>query len=164
MLWGLLLALWPGVSTLVFAIIWGAYALMDGITSLVMAVKDRGARGWHLVSGVLGVIAGIAVLASPGIGVAVSAWILGVFLLARGLTELVAAFVPEAVMDKVLLALGGVLWILAGIVVLANPAQALLTLTWLLGILAVAWGITLIIAGVRARSAAKQMPESPQAA
>ncbi len=125
-----------------------------------MAFKDPSARGWHLVSGILGLIAGIAVLASPGIGLAASAWILGVFLLARGIAEIVAAFAPEAVVDKVLLALGGVLWILAGAVVLANPAQALLTLTWLLGILTLAWGITLVIAGIRARSVAKQMPEA----
>ncbi|QWW20212.1 DUF308 domain-containing protein [Schaalia sp. 19OD2882] len=158
-LWGLVLALWPGVSAMTFAIIWGAYALMDGISSLVMAFRDRSARGWYLVSGILGSIAGVAVMASPGIGLAVSAWILGIFLLARGVTELVTAFAPKAMVDKVLLALGGVLWFLAGLVVLANPAEALLTLTWLLGLMAVAWGITLVVAGFRVRSMAKQSPE-----
>ncbi|MDO5065321.1 MAG: DUF308 domain-containing protein [Actinomyces bowdenii] len=153
-LWGLMMALWPGLSTVTFAVIWGAYALIDGVGSLIMAAKEKEGRGWYLLSGLLGVVAGVVVVLRPGIGVASVAWILGLWLLIRGAAEIIAAVALDRTADKLLVGAGGVLWIIAGFVVMANPAEAALALTWLLGVLAVSWGIVLIVAGFRARSLA----------
>ncbi|TFH53003.1 HdeD family acid-resistance protein [Actinomyces viscosus] len=159
-LWGLLIALWPGMTALTFAVIWGVYALIDGVSSLVQAARSPEGRGWHILSGLLGVVAGAVVVVHPGMGVATLAWVLGVWLVARGVIELVAAAAPERALDKVLVGVSGLLWIIAGVVVMANPAEAALALTWFVGLLAVSWGVMLVVTGVRVRSAAKKV-EAP---
>lgn len=156
-IWGLLVALWPGMTALTFAVLWGVYAFIDGVSSLVQAARSPEGRGWHILSGILGVVAGAVVVVHPGMGVATLAWVLGFWLVARGIVELVAAAVPERALDKLLVGLGGVLWIVAGVVVMANPAEAALALTWLVGLLAVSWGVMLLLAGARLRSAGKKV-------
>lgn len=153
-LWGLTMALWPGLSVVTFAVIWGVYALIDGVGSLILAVKEKEGRAWYLLSGLLGAVVGIVVILRPGMGVASAAWVLGMWLLARGVVEIIAAVALGRTVDKVLVGAGGVLWIIAGVVIMASPAQAALTLTWLFGVLAVVWGIVLVVAGFRARSLA----------
>lgn len=155
-LWGLILALWPGISALTFAVMWGVYALIDGISALVLAVREKEGRGWYVTSGILGVLAGIIVVVRPGMGVATVAWILGIWLVVRGIAELLAAWAPERILDRILVGAGGALWILAGFFVMANPAEAALTLTWLFGVLAITWGVMLIVAGFRLRSLIKR--------
>ena len=56
--------------------------------------------------------------------------------------------------------LGGVLWLVAGWLVVSSPGVAALSISLWLGVLAIVWGIVLLVAGFRARSAAKQSPEA----
>lgn len=153
---GLCIALWPGMTALTLALIWGAYALIDGIGSIVLAFSRTEGRGWLIGSGIIGVIVGLLVLFRPGIGITAVAWVVGVWLIARGVAEIATCFAPIPGADKALLAITGILWIIAGVAALANPAEAAIAITWLFGLLAIAWGVTLTITGLRARKAVDQ--------
>src|SRR5262245_56289859 len=68
-LFGILAFAWPGMTVVVLTLFWGAYALVDGILTLVAAfrMKDEGGRIWPLVlMGLLGIAAGIVAFVYPG--------------------------------------------------------------------------------------------------
>jgi uncharacterized membrane protein HdeD (DUF308 family) len=59
---------WPGVTLAILISLFGAYALVDGITTLLLGVLGAGSneRWWAAVlSGVVGVLAGVATFVPP---------------------------------------------------------------------------------------------------
>ena len=70
----------------------------------------------------------------------------------RGVLDLVAAVrLRREIEGEWLLALSGVLSIIFGVVVFLFPSAGALTIAWLMGIYAAAWGIVLIGLGIRLR-------------
>ena len=68
-LFGVLALAWPGITLAALVIVWGAYALADGVLSLVAAyrVRDQGKPFWSLlIVGLLGIAAGIVTFIWPG--------------------------------------------------------------------------------------------------
>ena len=156
-IFGIIATAWPMASALALVFMWGIYALVDGVISLVLAFRPEGstARVWLIINGILGIIAGLWVVFQPIAGAVVLAWVLGFWMLVRGIMEFAAAFSHGNVRPRWLVILGGVLWVLAGILFLANHGSAALAIALWLGILAIIWGITLIAAGFTVRKAAK---------
>src|SRR5262245_20589225 len=67
---GILAFAWPGLTLLVLVFMYGAYALLDGISAVVLGLSGRaqGHSWWEMVLvGVLGVAAGLIALIWPGI-------------------------------------------------------------------------------------------------
>jgi uncharacterized membrane protein HdeD (DUF308 family) len=92
-------------------------------------------------------------------------WFLGIWLVVRGLVTLVGAFTPGTTSRGVVL-LSGVLDMVLGLLLVANPGRAALDITWLLGLVAVIWGGALIAIGLVARKALSEsdlapMPSAP---
>src|SRR6266480_2657792 len=69
-LFGVLAFLWPGIALAVLVLLFGAYALVDGIFAVIAAVQTRGERShwWALLlEGVAGIVAGLLTFLWPGI-------------------------------------------------------------------------------------------------
>lgn len=81
-------------ATVILALIVGIGWLMRGIFDLVAGISAKGVpgRGLVITSGVLGLLAGIAVLLWPSITLTALAWIGGLWLLVMGIVQIVAAF------------------------------------------------------------------------
>ena len=64
---GLAALVWPGITLYALVLLWGAFALVDGITALSAAIGDRLLidRGWVAFSGVTGIGAGIVTFLWP---------------------------------------------------------------------------------------------------
>lgn len=77
----------PVGVALVLPLALGLYWTINGIVELFQAFR-RGeeipARGWAIAAGVLSVLAGIAVLVYPGVGLLVFGWVLGFWLIVYG--------------------------------------------------------------------------------
>lgn len=155
LLFGLVAAFWPMGTALGLVILWGVYALVDGITALGLAFAGRGVpgRGLLFVIGLAGLVAGLLVIFRPFSGQVALAWLLGTWLVVRGIVEVVGAFGERTMRPRWMLLLGGLLWIVAGVVFVANPGIAALTVALWLAILAIAWGVLLLAAGISLRSA-----------
>lgn len=90
---GILCMVRPGTSLLLVAVVIGIGWLADGATELVAFARDTAAdRGFALVSGVLTLLGGLAVLIFPRTSLAALAQVAGVFLLLFGVAHLVIAF------------------------------------------------------------------------
>lgn len=164
---GVIAAIWPLSTAVALVMLWGAYALVDGIGSFV-AASGQGLRGANralfVVGGIVGVLAGFIALFRPISSAVALAWVLGIWLVVRGVLEIVAAFGHVEARPRWLVVVGGVLWIVAGILFVANPGAAALTVSLWLGVLAVLWGVLLIGAGLAVRGAARSRGEADQPA
>ncbi len=154
LVFGLVAAFFPIATGITLVILWGIYALLDGIVAAVMAFNPRPdqSRGSLIFTAVVGILAGGVAVFSPLTAGLALLWVLGVWLMLRGIIEIVSAFTQPQTAPRWLLVLGGVFWLLAGWLVLSAPdtAAALIIALWL-GILAIVWGIVLITVGFLVR-------------
>ncbi|MGD0553624.1 MAG: DUF308 domain-containing protein [Streptosporangiaceae bacterium] len=95
----LIVGLWAirhaGLTLLALAVLLGIFWIINGTVEIFTAAtegKDLPGRGWTIAMGVLSVVAGIIVLADPGISLLTLAIVLGCWLLVFGIMEIVSAF------------------------------------------------------------------------
>ena len=101
----IIIGLWAvrhAVLTLVALIVFlGIFWVINGLIEIFAALSHRGMpdRGWSVLMGVLSAIAGIIVLAYPGLTLVGLAVILGIWLLVFGILEIMAAFRLRKLVD-----------------------------------------------------------------
>ena len=110
---GVLALLVPGVTLAVLVLMWGAYALVDGIFSLLAAfrIRDRGRPFWALLAiGALGILAGILTFVWPGITALVLLGFIAAWALFVGALQIVAAIrLRKSIEHEWLLGISGAL-------------------------------------------------------
>jgi uncharacterized membrane protein HdeD (DUF308 family) len=158
-LFGIVALVWPGWTILALIYVFGAYALIDGVMALVNAIQDRSTSSeyWWLVliRGIIGIIIGLLVFFWPGLTALVLFTLIGIWAVVIGIFELLAAFVlPGDLRLEWTFVLGGILSIILGVIFIRHPVTAMLSLVWVLGIFAVAYGLVQIVHAFRYRSLA----------
>jgi uncharacterized membrane protein HdeD (DUF308 family) len=153
---GILAIAWPISTAIALALLWGFWALTDGIGSIAQAFQpeSRGSRLWLITLGVIALLAAFFAITSPGMTAKTLTWILGIWLIIRGIFELAGAFFSQQVMPRWLLVLNGLLSILIGVLFAAKPGAGAVTIAVLLGVTALVWGVVLIAVGLSVRRAA----------
>jgi uncharacterized membrane protein HdeD (DUF308 family) len=153
---GIVAFMFPGVTIAALAVIFGIYAVIDGVTNLMMGFTRRAAyrSPWlHVLQGVAGIGAGVLTLIWPGVTVLVLILFIGAWAIVTGAFEVAAAIkLRKEIHGEWLLALSGALSIAFGILVVLFPLAGAVGISWLLGTYAMAGGIVLIALGVRLRS------------
>jgi uncharacterized membrane protein HdeD (DUF308 family) len=173
-LFGIMAFAWPGMTLGVLVLLYGAYALVDGVLAIIAAVAGRtsGMPWWALLlEGVLGITVGILTFAWPGITALVLLYLIAAWAVATGVFEVVAAIrLRREIRGEWLLALSGIISVLFGIALVINPVGGALAVVWLIGAYAIAFGVLLIALGFRLRGAAKKfatttdLPTAPSTA
>ena len=154
-LFGLAALLWPGLILAVLIVLFGAYALVDGILALIAAFRSsrHGVRRPLLfIEGLIGILFGIIALLWPGPAALALLYIIAFWAILSGIARLVMAVMLRGVVKhEWSIALSGVLSVILGVVLLLLPGAGLLAYTWLVGLLALAVGIALIYYAFRVR-------------
>ena len=163
-LFGVLAFVWPGMTLAVLVLLFGAYALVDGILAIMVAV--RGGTDHRLImglEGVVGVLAGLATFVFPGLTALVLLYIIAFWAVLTGVLEVVAAVrLRRAITNEWGLIVGGVLSVLFGIVLIVAPGAGALAVVFVIGAYAVLFGITLLMLSWRLRSHAQGLPAEGQ--
>ncbi len=157
---GLIAMFWPVGTALTLALLWGIWALVDGVGSIWQAFRPESkgqGRTWLLVMGVIAILAGFIAIFHPGVAVAALTWILGIWLIVRGVIELVGAFVSTIAVPRWLLVVGGLLSLVLGVLFVANPETAAVAIAFWLGLVALIWGIAFVGIGLAVRSHVKSL-------
>jgi uncharacterized membrane protein HdeD (DUF308 family) len=91
---GLFAAFWPGITALVFVLVFGIEEILAGGLTIGSAfdLREDHGRWWFALSGLLAIVFGAFLVLTPMIGAIVLAWWLGVYAIALGIVELVLAF------------------------------------------------------------------------
>lgn len=161
---GILALVWPGLTIGVYAVLWGIYALVDGVLLLGLAFSVKsastGLRIWNGFVGVLAIAAGFVALFHPFVSAVVLAWALGIWVMAHGIADIFSAFSPDHEGSRWWEVLAGVLWIVAGLLFVSAPFATAVTLAIWFGLLAIGWGIFSLVAGFRLRKVGKNASSS----
>jgi uncharacterized membrane protein HdeD (DUF308 family) len=149
----------PGSALLALVIVFGFYAVLDGITAIVLGLRHRGAEshwGWHVVQGVISVVAGIVAFAWPGVTALAILFVIAFWSIVSGAAVIAESFAMRrrGVGEWGWTLAGGVVSVLFGIVLLIQPGAGLLTLLWLVGTFSVVFGIIVVVWAFRLRRAA----------
>lgn len=157
-IFGFIAILAPITAAIAFVLLWGIWALADGIGSFVQAFQNDGERSrWlHILMGVISLAAAFVAITSPGLTAVTLTWILGIWLLIRGAFEFAGAFGATIAGPRWLLFLGAVLDVVLGLLFILNPGRSAVALAVVLGITAVAWGAVFLTAGFLMRKEAKK--------
>jgi uncharacterized membrane protein HdeD (DUF308 family) len=82
------------ITIVALALLLGIFWVVNGTTELFTAISQREmrGRGWNIFSGILGIIAGIILLAYPGISVLALAVVVSIWLIVYGMMLISVAF------------------------------------------------------------------------
>ncbi|MCW2986109.1 MAG: hypothetical protein JWR63_3679 [Conexibacter sp.] len=155
---GVLAIVWPGETLLALALIAGVNITLLSALLIGEAIADDEAqdRTLRIVLGLLGIIGGLVVMRRPGDTLLVLILALGIWLVLDGLVDVIRALVGAGP-QRLLRALGGVIDIALGILILALPDVGLGTVAVLVGIGFVVRGTMLMVGGWALRSIADDL-------
>ena len=163
MLFGVFTFVAPAAALAALVLLFGAYALVDGVFNIVAALRDaRGDRGWWalLLSGVAGVVAGLVAFAAPAFTALVLLYMIAAWALVTGALEIATAIrLRRHITGEWLMALNGALSIVFGGLVMVAPVVGALALVLLVGAYAFVSGLLLVALGFRLRGVARQSTE-----
>ena len=152
---GVLAIIFPSVLLTTLVLLLGAWFIVDGVFSVVGAIRHRHAdRGWLLLlfEGIVGVLAGLAAFLLPALSSLVLIYFFGAWSIITGLIEIVSAWRVRAEIEgEWALILSGALSVVIGIVAFVWPGVAALSLITVMAAFAIFFGILLVIAAFRVR-------------
>jgi uncharacterized membrane protein HdeD (DUF308 family) len=155
-LFGLTTFLVPGLSVSALVLLFGAFALADGILEIVSAVRDRtgDAPRWAIVlRGLLGVAAGIVTIFWPGITALALLYVIAAWAIVGGAFEIAAAVrLRKVIRGEWLLAMSGVVSVALGVVLMLFPGPGAIALVLWIGAYALVFGAVLMVLALRLRA------------
>jgi uncharacterized membrane protein HdeD (DUF308 family) len=155
-LFGVFAIVWPGVTLWSLIIVFGVYALVDGVAGIALGITGRvnGRSWWEMILlGLLGVLAGVVAFLWPGLTAVILLIIIASWAIIRGVLEIIAAIKLRKVIDgEWLLILSGLLSVAFGVLLFLRPGVGALAVMWLIGIYMIVFGITAIVLSLRLRS------------
>jgi uncharacterized membrane protein HdeD (DUF308 family) len=155
-LFGVLAFMWPGATLITLVWLFGAFALVNGVLSLVLAAKtpkDYPKVGSLILGGLIGILAGLLAFVMPGITALGLLILIAAWAIVTGIMELVAAVrLRKIINNEWLLVLAGIASVVFGILLLFRPAVGALALIWWIGAWAIVSGILFMILAFRMRN------------
>lgn len=152
---GIAVILFPSIALVTLALIWAAYAIVDGVLTIGSAIQSRASnpRWWvHLLEGIVSIAAGIGAAIFPGLTSLIFLYIIAFWAIFTGVMEIIAAIqLRKEIEGEFWLGLSGLLSIVFGVALIAFPGTGILTLLWLLAGYAIAFGVVMIILAFRLR-------------
>ncbi|CAM5642473.1 membrane protein [Streptomyces tanashiensis] len=153
---GILALVWPDVTLHVLAVLIGLYLLVIGGFRFVAVFGRDSDRVPGLIVAVLCVLGGVLCLRNPLQTISALSLIVGAVWLVSGIVSLYSAIATKNMPHRGVVMAVAVLGIVAGIVVLALPAESARALTRLLGLWLVLMGLAEAAAALAWRSALRR--------
>lgn len=153
---GLLAIVWPGLALTTMVLLFGTFAMFDGIVALVGLFKgQQGQTPWfmQLLIGVAGIAAGLATFFYPGITAAILLSFIAAYAIVTGIAALVAAVHQRAKPGSASLGWSGALAALLGTLMVFFPAVGAVAVAWVIGVFAIGIGAALVSMGIALRNA-----------
>lgn len=161
---GLLVWLRPGISLSLFVVVFGLWALLDGLVNCWLAFEDRPqpSWGWMLLDGLIGIAIGLLALSRPKSTAVALLFLIGIWAVARGVLEIVVAIaLRKELKGEWRLFLAGLLSIVFGAIVFSRPGAGLLAVMWLVGFYAVLYGLMLVSLAFKAKNLERIVASEP---
>ena len=153
----------PGVTLVTILILAAAYFLADGVLSIIATVRAarRHERWWpFVIEGLLDLAAGVAIIVWPGISLVAFTYLVAVWAIFTGVIMAMGAGMYGGGWARWLLGLGGVLSVLLGVIMIAQPAAGVLALIGIFAAYLLMFGAVLLSFGLWLRNH-QHLPAAP---
>jgi uncharacterized membrane protein HdeD (DUF308 family) len=160
-IFGILALVSPGSTTLALVLMFGAYALLDGVLGVAAGIASyrHFDRWWAVVlEGVTGIVVGILTFFLPNITVLSLLYVIALWAIVTGIFEIVAAIQFRRVISgEWAMILSGLLSVLFGIALFVFPRAGVVSIVWLIGLYAIAFGFVEMIFAFRLHSLGNEL-------
>ena len=151
----------PGISLLSLTLALGVILFIDGVINVANALSGRKEHDdWWvlLLVGLAGIGIGLLTFYNPQATALAVVFYVAIWAIATGLLEIVAAIrLRRQIEGEVWLALAGIASVVFGVLLVARPGAGALTILWLIGFYAVAFGVVLLLLAFRVRRGVKRI-------
>ncbi len=165
LLFGVLAFVWPGLTLLTMVFLFGVYALVDGVLTLLhatMVPRRFPRKGAETINGLASLVAGLLVFSWSQITWVVLLLIISGWAIATGLLEIATAMsLRRIIRSHWLSGLAGLVAFVFGFVILTQPSLGSTAVTRSIGGFAVVFGLLLLTVGLRVRRGAQYEPTPP---
>lgn len=162
-LFGLAAIVWPELTITTLVIVFGAYAVIDGVIAIIGGFQSRdGNDQWwvYVLIGLAGIIVGIWAMLFPGLTAIGLLYFIAAWLLITGVLQIIYAIrVRREISNEWLLVLSGVLSTILGIVFMIFPGSGAISLIWVIGFYAIFFGGMLVVLAFRLRGLKNEFPD-----
>lgn len=152
---GLLALLWPALALLTLVALFGFWALLEGMTSFIagLRMRSRSTHWWlEVVEGVVSIAAGVLALLFPIFTAEILRYLIAAWAIVIGAFQVyIAVRLRDQVRGEFWLGLAGIAAVAFGISMIVFPAGGVISLVWLIGSFAIAFGVFLVVLGWRLR-------------
>ncbi len=163
-IFGVLAITLPMATSIGVVIVIGWLVMFDGLVQLVHAFQSKGAGhiAWKLLVAVFYLVAGGYLIGRPVVGTASLTLVLGIFLLAEGVADVVAYFATRKDGSSPWMLLDGVVTLFLGFLIWNQwPFSSLWVIGTLVGISMIMTGTTRLMMTLAVRKLADQAGDSP---
>lgn len=162
-LFGIAAVFWPGITLVTLLYLFAAWVLVDGVIRMATGISRIGDNQLGFLTTVVGLLelgVGVYLLRHPHVSFATLILVIGFMLIVGGVVEVVAALSSrDTATGKTLAVIIGVAAVLAGILMLFQPASAGVAFVWILGLYALVTGPMLIAISLDLRRMADETPK-----
>jgi len=163
LLFGILAFVAPSATLASLIFVFGFYAILNGLFALYAAWNLRSYDRWwiFLLEGLLGIAAGVIAFVSPGATALAFLSIIAAWAILVGILQIVAAIrLRQVIENEWSMGLSGLASVVFGVLLEVWPRSGLVTISWIIGFYAIAFGIMLLLLGSRLRSLNKTIHET----
>ena len=161
LVFGILIFRQPAISLVTLTLLFGAFALVDGIANTVSAIGGRRENenwGVLLLTGLAGIAIGALTFYDPTITALGLLFYIAIWVTGTGLLQVVAGIrLRKEIEGEFWLILSGLVSIALGVFLVARPGAGALSVLWLIATYAIVFGVILIVLAFRVRSFANRV-------
>lgn len=158
---GILVFNQPAISLVTLTLLFGAFALVDGIANTVSAIGGRGENenwGVLLLTGLAGIAIGALTFYDPSITALGLLFYIAIWVTGTGLLQVVAGIrLRKEITGEFWLILSGLISIALGVFLVVRPGAGALSVLWVIATYGIVFGAILIALAFRVRSFANRL-------
>jgi uncharacterized membrane protein HdeD (DUF308 family) len=150
----------PAMAITTLVLIFGFYALLDGVLAVwaAFAGKSENEQWWVvLIGGLLGIGLGVFTFMAPGITALSLLFIIAIWAVGTGVLEIVAGVrLRKEIDNEWLLVLTGIVSVLFGGALIWSPGAGALSVLWMIGTFALIFGVLFVILSFKVKGLRNQ--------
>lgn len=154
-IFGILAFLNPGATLAILLSWFAAFLFIDGIFSLVTVLrnwKQQEDKWLFVLEGVINIVLGILIFRNPGAYTLITVWLMAFWSIFSGVSRIALAIhLRKEIEGEGWLALSGVLSIVFGVIIIAQPGIGVATFIYMIAIFAILIGLLLILLGFKVK-------------
>jgi len=158
LLFALLTLLKPGITLVFLVLLFGVYALADGVFNLVAAFRSPRHHWALLLEAIVSIVAGTLAFLRPGLTTFALLYLIACWAIFTGILEIVTGFrLRKVVANEWAAILLGIASLLFGILILFAPGPAALAIVVWIGAYAMVFGIIMLVFAFRLRGIGRNL-------